>query len=136
MRILFACGGTGGHINPALAVAGYIRQQYPDTVIAFAGNPKGMEARLVPQAGFDFLPIHVLGFQRRITLHNLKNNVMASCYLISSAFRSRQLGQGRSRPQRRAWQRSPDREAWGPSPSICRRLRLQNTGSMVSRSTA
>lgn len=91
MRILFACGGTGGHINPALAVAGYIRQQYPDTVIAFAGNPKGMEARLVPQAGFDFLPIHVLGFQRRITLHNLKNNVMASCYLISSAFRSRQI---------------------------------------------
>ena len=91
MRILFACGGTGGHINPALAVAGYIRQQYPDTVIAFAGNPKGMAARLVPQAGFDLLPIHVLGFQRRITLHNLKNNVMASCYLISSAFRSRQI---------------------------------------------
>ena len=45
----------------------------------------------MPQAGFDFLPIHVLGFQRRITLHNLKNNVMASCYLISSAFRSRQI---------------------------------------------
>ena len=91
MRILFACGGTGGHINPALAVASYLKNQYPETEIAFAGNPNGMEARLVPQAGFDFKPIHVLGFQRRLTLHNLKNNAMAACYLVTSSFRARQI---------------------------------------------
>ena len=79
MRILFACGGTGGHINPALAVANYIRSQQPDAVIRFAGNPNGMEARLVPQAGYEMSTIHVLGFQRRLSLHNLKNNCMADC---------------------------------------------------------
>lgn len=91
MRILFACGGTGGHINPALAVANYLKNNDPDTVIAFAGNPKGMEARLVPQAGFDFMPIRVLGIQRRLSLHNIKNNIMAVCYLMTSIFRSRQI---------------------------------------------
>ncbi|MCI9456420.1 MAG: undecaprenyldiphospho-muramoylpentapeptide beta-N-acetylglucosaminyltransferase [Oscillospiraceae bacterium] len=91
MRILFACGGTGGHINPALAVANYIRSQQPDAVIRFAGNPNGMEARLVPQAGYEMSTIHVLGFQRRLSLHNLKNNCMAACYLVSSGFRAREI---------------------------------------------
>lgn len=91
MRILFACGGTGGHINPALAVANYIRSQSPETVIGFVGNPKGMEARLVPQAGYEMYPIRVLGFQRRPSLHNLKNNCMAVCYLVSSGIRSKQI---------------------------------------------
>jgi len=91
MRILFACGGTGGHINPALAVANYLKAQDPETVIAFAGNPKGMEARLVPQAGYDFKPIRVLGIQRRITLHNIKNNIMAIFYLLTSSFRAKAI---------------------------------------------
>ena len=51
MKILFACGGTGGHINPAIAIASYIRQRDPKAQIRFAGNPKGMEARLVPGGG-------------------------------------------------------------------------------------
>ena len=55
MRILFACGGTGGHINPAIAVASYIRERHPEAVIQFAGSPKGMEAKLVTKAGFDHL---------------------------------------------------------------------------------
>ena len=54
MRILFAAGGTGGHINPALAVAGEIRERYPDAEILFVGTKEKMEARLVPAAGFDF----------------------------------------------------------------------------------
>lgn len=91
MRILFACGGTGGHINPAIAIANYIKTQSPETEIAFAGNPNGMEARLIPQAGYKMYPIHVLGFQRRLTLHNLKNNCMAACYLLTSSSRSKQI---------------------------------------------
>ena len=64
MKILFACGGTGGHINPAIAIASTIKAKQPDVQILFAGNPKGMEAKLVPQAGFDFAPIIIKGFQR------------------------------------------------------------------------
>ena len=91
MRILFACGGTGGHINPALAVANYLKAQDPETVIAFAGNPNGMEARLVPQAGYDFKPILVLGIQRRINWHNIKNNIKAVFYLLPSSFRAKAI---------------------------------------------
>jgi UDP-N-acetylglucosamine--N-acetylmuramyl-(pentapeptide) pyrophosphoryl-undecaprenol N-acetylglucosamine transferase len=75
MKILFACGGTAGHINPAIAVANYMKENDPETEILFAGNPSGMESRIVPNAGYDFAPIKVLGIQRRITLHNIKNNI-------------------------------------------------------------
>ena len=53
MRILFAAGGTGGHINPAIAIATTVKEHHKDAQILFAGTPWGMEARFVPQAGFD-----------------------------------------------------------------------------------
>ena len=59
MRILFTGGGTAGHINPALAVAAYVRARHPEAAIAYVGTPNGMEARLVPQAGFDFIPLEI-----------------------------------------------------------------------------
>jgi UDP-N-acetylglucosamine--N-acetylmuramyl-(pentapeptide) pyrophosphoryl-undecaprenol N-acetylglucosamine transferase len=49
LRILFTCGGTAGHINPALALAGALRQRRPDTEILFAGATRGMENELVPR---------------------------------------------------------------------------------------
>ena len=57
MRILFATGGTAGHINPALAVASFIRETQKDSKILFIGTSDHMEARLVPNAGFDFKTI-------------------------------------------------------------------------------
>ncbi len=74
-RILFATGGTGGHINPALAVAGYIRDNYPDAKILFVGTAEKMEAKLVPNAGFDFRTIDISGFQRSFSLNNIKRNL-------------------------------------------------------------
>jgi UDP-N-acetylglucosamine--N-acetylmuramyl-(pentapeptide) pyrophosphoryl-undecaprenol N-acetylglucosamine transferase len=91
MKILFACGGTAGHINPALAVANYIREQYPDADIRFAGNPRGMEARLVPQAGYPFLPIRVMGLQRRLSLKNIKLNIQAAALLATAGARAKKL---------------------------------------------
>lgn len=91
MRILFVCGGTGGHINPALAVAGYVKSKQPDAEILFAGSPLGMEATLVPKAGFDFAPIKVKGFQRQFSWHNVKNNFMAVVYLTTASHRARQI---------------------------------------------
>ena len=54
MHYLFAGGGTAGHINPAIAVAGYLKKADPDCRISFIGTKKGMESRLVPMAGYDF----------------------------------------------------------------------------------
>lgn len=53
MKVLFTGGGTAGHINPALAAAGYLLQKEPDAQILYVGNKGGMEERLVPQAGYD-----------------------------------------------------------------------------------
>lgn len=91
MRILFACGGSGGHINPAIAMASYFKGKHPDAVIQFAGNPKGMEANLVPRAGFDFAPITIQGFQRRLTWFNVRYNAMTLVYLTTASARSARL---------------------------------------------
>ena len=53
MKVLFAAGGTGGHINPALAAAGMVRERHPEAQILFVGTAEKMEARLVPAAGYD-----------------------------------------------------------------------------------
>ena len=82
MRILFACGGSAGHINPALAVAGLLKKEHKNTQIRFVGNPNKMESRLVPNAGYDFSPLLVEGFQRSFTPENIKRNFHAlSCLL-------------------------------------------------------
>lgn len=75
MKYLFATGGTGGHINPALAVAGLIREREPDAQILFIGTKEKMESRLVPAAGFDFKTITISGFQRKLSVQNIKRNV-------------------------------------------------------------
>ena len=91
MHILFAGGGTGGHINPALAVAGYIKSRRPDTKISFIGNSSGMEAKLVPEAGFDFYGIKVAGFQRKINFTNIKRNIYAFYHMFTSSAESSRL---------------------------------------------
>ncbi len=75
MRILFAGGGTAGHINPALAVAGYIKQKAPDTEILFVGNRGGMEQTLVPKAGFKMEFISIRGFERSLSPKAAVRNV-------------------------------------------------------------
>ena len=94
MRILFACGGTAGHINPAIAVANYMKDKDPSVEILFAGNPNGMEARIVPGAGYNFEPIKVLGIQRRLNLRTIKNNVKALWYLAGSSARAKEIIEG------------------------------------------
>ncbi len=91
MRFLFAAGGTGGHINPALAVAGEIREQYPDSEILFVGAKGKMEADLVPKAGFDIKTINISGFQRKLSLENIKRNIMTLVYLLVSSFQVKKI---------------------------------------------
>ncbi len=77
MRILMTGGGTGGHINPALAIADTFKKQDPEAEIAFVGTPSGMENRLVPKAGYPLYTIDIRGLRRSLSLSNLKTLKLA-----------------------------------------------------------
>lgn len=70
-RILFAGGGTGGHLFPAIAVAEQIKIMKPDTEILFIGTRSKIEGTVVPQLGFDFKSIWIKGISRKVNLENL-----------------------------------------------------------------
>lgn len=91
MKYLFAAGGTGGHVNPALAVAGYIREQEPDAHILFIGTAEKIEAQLVPAAGFDFKAIKISGFKRSLTPANIKNNLQTAVRMVTATAESRRI---------------------------------------------
>ena len=91
MRVLIAAGGTAGHINPALAIAGALRAADPAAEIHFAGRKEGMEYRLVTQAGYPFHHIEVTGFQRRISLENLRRNLITVWNLARSGPRCKAI---------------------------------------------
>lgn len=84
MRVLIAAGGTAGHINPALAIAGAIKKAEPTAEIHFAGRREGMEYRLVTQAGYPFHHIEITGFQRKLSLNNIRRNVVTLWNLATS----------------------------------------------------
>ena len=52
MRVLFAGGGTAGHINPAISIADYIKSKEDDFEALFIGTERGLEKKLVPAAGY------------------------------------------------------------------------------------
>ncbi len=72
MRYLLCGGGTGGHINPALAIASSIKSVDGDAVIEFVGTNRGLETKLVPEAGYKLNTVEVYGFHRSLTLKNVK----------------------------------------------------------------
>ena len=72
MLIVFAAGGTGGHIYPALAMADQVRQIYPKAEIWFVGKVGGMEQGLVEKAGYPMFGISVLGLKRKLTFENIR----------------------------------------------------------------
>lgn len=85
-------GGTGGHINPALAVAGKFREKLGDKAeILFIGTPDHMETQLVPEAGYDFKGIDVKEFSRGKSVRALKHNVGAIGKILSSSLKARRI---------------------------------------------
>ena len=91
MHILFAGGGTAGHINPALAVAGYIREKHPDAHISYIGTPDKLEAKLVPEKGYNFRTISVAGFQRKLSLKNIGRNINAAAKAVTSSIDAKKI---------------------------------------------
>lgn len=91
MKVLFAGGGTAGHINPALAIAGTLREQEPDICILYVGAKGGMEERLVPAAGYSFRAVRVSGFQRQLSWKNVKRNAAAAVQVFTATAESRKI---------------------------------------------
>ena len=91
MKFLFATGGTAGHINPALAVASYLRDNYKDAEIMFIGTADHMESRLVPNAGFAFKTIEINGFKRSFSPKAIVANVKTVFKLVKSEQESKKI---------------------------------------------
>lgn len=91
MKVIFAAGGTGGHINPALAAAGELRRRHPDAEILFIGTKEHMESKLVPNAGFDFKTIHIAGFQRKISVKNIIRNIKTVGLIFKSTSETKKI---------------------------------------------
>lgn len=76
MNVLFTCGGTAGHINPAVALARMFQERESGCRILFVGADGGMETRLVPKEGFELKTVTITNFRRSVTPaaigHNLK----------------------------------------------------------------
>ena len=72
MRVIVAAAGTGGHINPGIAIANKIKEKEPSSEIIFIGTNRGLENDLVPRAGYKLKTINAYGFDRSISLDNIK----------------------------------------------------------------
>ncbi|MBE6623612.1 MAG: undecaprenyldiphospho-muramoylpentapeptide beta-N-acetylglucosaminyltransferase [Ruminococcaceae bacterium] len=87
MRVLLSGGGTGGHINPALAIGGKIKEVYKDAVIEYVGTKKGLETKLVPKEGYKIHYVKVEGLKRKLTLEN----IIAAYHAVTSVFEAKKI---------------------------------------------
>lgn len=86
MKVVFTCGGTGGHINPAIAVAKILKERKPDCDILFVGADDGMETELVPREGFRIETVRISNYLRSLKPTALCHNVRA-VFIIRRALR-------------------------------------------------
>lgn len=73
MRAIIAAAGSGGHINPGIAIANKIKEKEENSEIIFIGTDRGLENDLVPRAGYKLERINAHGIERKISLDNFKN---------------------------------------------------------------
>ena len=72
MKVIIAAAGTGGHINPGIAIANKIKEKKPDSEIIFIGTDRGLENDLVPRAGYELKTINAYGLSKKISIDNFK----------------------------------------------------------------
>ncbi|MBQ5883668.1 MAG: undecaprenyldiphospho-muramoylpentapeptide beta-N-acetylglucosaminyltransferase [Clostridia bacterium] len=85
MKVMIAAGGTGGHVNPALAVAGEINKRHPEAEIRFVGTADRIESKIVPQAGYPLKTIEISGFKRSFSPNAIKDNIKTVTRLLKSS---------------------------------------------------
>ena len=102
-RVIFTCGGTAGHVNPAIAVAQLMAEKNPDVKILFVGAERGLEKDLIPKAGYDFRTVHISSFHRSFKPAEIRHNLV-SCSIWYVPRRKRGRSCGRSG---RMWSSAP-----------------------------
>lgn len=94
MNVIFTCGGTGGHINPAIAVANLLRERRPDSKILFVGGEGGMECSLVPKAGYQLETLNPYSLRRSLTPKAIVHNISGMYHTMLSLRKARRLIRG------------------------------------------
>ena len=75
MKVVIAAAGTGGHINPGIAIANKILEENKNSEVIFIGTNRGLEKDLVPRAGYKLKTIDSYGISRSLSLSNIKKLV-------------------------------------------------------------
>lgn len=91
MNVIFTCGGTGGHINPAIAVANAWKERYPDSKILFIGGVGGLEEKLVPKAGYELVTLPGGGLSRGKSVKAIAKNVKVVGQLMRTVARCKRI---------------------------------------------
>ena len=91
MNVIFTCGGTGGHINPAIALANTLRSRDPNVNILFVGCVGEMEEQLVPKAGYEIRCLPGSRFFRQLNFKNIKRNVQGVGRILSALNGARKI---------------------------------------------
>jgi len=91
MKIIFTCGGTGGHINPAIAVAKLCQERMPGCEILFIGAEDGMENTLVPREGYKLETLKISNFQRKLTPAGIWHNVKTLVHMRGCMRRAKKI---------------------------------------------
>ncbi len=91
MRIMFVAGGTGGHINPAVAVANEVKRLDPTTEILFVGTEGRMETQIVPKAGFNIKTVKMNGFSRKMTVKGLAENIKTVALTLKASSTAKKI---------------------------------------------
>ena len=90
-KVIFTCGGTAGHINPAIALAQRLQRENPDIDILFVGAERGLEKDLVPKSGYAFKTVRISSFHRSFKPKELKHNLVSAVNLVRSPREARAI---------------------------------------------
>jgi len=90
-RVIFTCGGTAGHINPAIALAQKIAEKNPKAEFLFVGAERGLEKDLVPKAGYAFRTVHISSFHRSFKPKEIKHNLISVYNLMRAPGEARAI---------------------------------------------
>jgi UDP-N-acetylglucosamine--N-acetylmuramyl-(pentapeptide) pyrophosphoryl-undecaprenol N-acetylglucosamine transferase len=91
MKFLFTCGGTAGHINPALGVAQRLRELMPDCGILFVGADGNMETELVPREGFPIKTVQITNISRKLNREGIKHNANTAKNVLTAIPQARKI---------------------------------------------
>ncbi|MGX8699213.1 MAG: UDP-N-acetylglucosamine--N-acetylmuramyl-(pentapeptide) pyrophosphoryl-undecaprenol N-acetylglucosamine transferase, partial [bacterium] len=91
MNFLFVCAGTAGHINPALAIAGELREIFPEGKFLFVGAGREMEKRLIPREGYPLENLRVTGLARGFSGQDIRHNMETLNNLVNANREARKV---------------------------------------------